>query len=261
MILRGNVSSDILHMQTGISVLAPDKWRGTEPTRVVYLLHGLHGDHSTWLDNTMLPVFAKEYNILFVMPEVGRSFYSDMRHGHKFFTYITDELPDLCKTVFHISERREDTAVMGCSMGGYGALKAALSKPEQYGFCGAISSACLFLKGYLDGLREDATKWLKEGGADAQAILRDFCAVFGDDLLWKAENDILELMQKAQAAPVKPRIYATCGIQDDLHDENFQFQLEMKKLNFDFTYEEWPGIHDWYFFNDALRKAILAWYS
>ncbi|GHT58217.1 hypothetical protein FACS1894109_12080 [Spirochaetia bacterium] len=29
----------------------------------------------------------------------------------------------------------------------------------------------------------------------------------------------------------------------------------------DFTYEEWPGIHDWYFFNDALKKALEMWYA
>lgn len=30
----------------------------------------------------------------------------------------------------------------------------------------------------------------------------------------------------------------------------------MKKLDFDFTYEEWAGDHDWYFFNEALKKAL-----
>jgi putative tributyrin esterase len=30
----------------------------------------------------------------------------------------------------------------------------------------------------------------------------------------------------------------------------------MKNLDFDFTYEEWPGSHDWYFFNEALKKAL-----
>jgi S-formylglutathione hydrolase FrmB len=35
----------------------------------------------------------------------------------------------------------------------------------------------------------------------------------------------------------------------------------MKTHDFDFTYEEWSGDHDWYFFNDALKKTIEFWYG
>jgi S-formylglutathione hydrolase FrmB len=163
MILRGEVSSDVLGMHTGINVLTPDNFKGNDPCRVVYLLHGLHGDQNSWLDLTMLPVFAGGCNAVFVMPAVGRSFYSDMKYGQRFFIYITEELPEICRKVFNISGRRENTAVVGCSMGGYGALKCTLSRPEQYGFCGAISSACLYLRENLDGLRTDPGPWLTTG--------------------------------------------------------------------------------------------------
>ena len=73
-----------------------------------------------------------------------------MKYGLKYFSYITEELFKICKNIFNISSKREDTAIMGASMGGYGALKCALSKPEQYGFCGAFSPAFLFLKDYLN---------------------------------------------------------------------------------------------------------------
>ncbi|MDR0877936.1 MAG: esterase family protein [Treponema sp.] len=261
MILRGEVASDVLTMHTGINVLTPDSIKENDPYRVVYLLHGLHGDQNTWLDKTMLPVFANDYNAVFVMPAVGRSFYTDMKYGQKFFTYVSEELPELCRKVFNISGRREDTAVMGCSMGGYGALKCSLSRPEQYGFCGAISSACLYSKEQLDGLRKDPTPWLKHGGSGAEAIYRDFIAIFGEDLRPKPETEITEMVKKIQAGPVKPKIYAVCGTEDSLCAENRRFRADMEKLPFDFTYEEWPGVHDWYFFNDGLKKALGAWYA
>jgi len=34
----------------------------------------------------------------------------------------------------------------------------------------------------------------------------------------------------------------------------------MKKLNFDFTYEECHGASDWYFFNEALQKALKLFF-
>jgi S-formylglutathione hydrolase FrmB len=260
MILRGNVYSESLNMHTGLSVLVPNSGTTKGPYRIVYLLHGLHGNHDTWLDNTTLPVFARDYNAVFIMPEAGRSFYTDMHWGLKYFTYISEELPEICRETFNISGRREDTAVMGCSMGGYGALKIALSNPERYGFCGSISSACMFVKDILGRLRQDVSVWLNTGGDQAEPILRDFYAIFGDDLSYKAGNDILELVEKLAGAPAKPVIYAACGMGDGFREENLRFRDCMEKFDLDFTYEEWQGLHDWYFFDGALKKALEKWY-
>jgi S-formylglutathione hydrolase FrmB len=260
MILRGNVYSEALHVQTGINVLVPDMPAG-EGYKIVYLLHGLHGNQDTWLDKTMLPFYADDFKSIFIMPEVGRSFYRNMKYGHNYFTYISEELPEICKRVFNISGKREDTAVIGCSMGGYGALKAALIKPELFGFCGAISSAALFANEIFDGLRKDPGPWLKSGGSEVEAIYRDFRAILGDELLYTEDDVILELAKKAVALPVKPKIYATCGTEDNLRKENLRFKEQIEKLNLNYTYEEWKGIHDWYFFNDALKKSLQIWLS
>ena len=52
---------------------------------------------------------------------------------------------------------------------------------------------------------------------------------------------------------------ATCGTEDDLRKDNLAFKDEMQKTAFDFTYEEWKGGHDWYFFDEALKKTIEVW--
>ncbi|AEF86787.1 tributyrin esterase [Treponema primitia ZAS-2] len=261
MIVRGNVYSEVLHIETGISVLAPDTHRDKGSCKVVYLFHGLHGDHNSWLDSTMLQTLAKDYNAIFVMPEVGRSFYADMKHGYDYFTYVSEELPEISKKVFNISAKREDTAVMGCSMGGYGALKCALTKPDQYGFCGAISSACLFIDEHLNSLQKNADYWLKTGGPEAEAILRDFYAIFGNDLSYTEGDEIIKLTRKIASRSVKPKIYAACGTEDPLQKENIRFKDQIEKLEWDYTYEEWAGVHDWQFFNDGLNKALQVWYS
>jgi S-formylglutathione hydrolase FrmB len=261
MILRGSVYSESLHVQTGINVLVPEKPAGKEGYKIVYLLHGLHGNQDTWLDRTMLPFYANDFHSIFVMPEVGRTFYANMKYGHKYFTYISEELPEICANVFNISAKREDTAVIGCSMGGYGALKAALTKPDLFGFCGAISSAALFANEIFDGLRKDPSPWIEKGGPEVEAIYRDFIAIFGDDLAYSDSDLILELAKKAAVLPAKPKIYAACGTEDDLRKENLRFKEQIGKLDFNYTYEEWTGAHDWYFFNDALKKTLQVWLS
>jgi S-formylglutathione hydrolase FrmB len=230
----------------------------SEPFKVVYLLHGLHGDQETWLDNTQLAVYAKEYDAVFVMPEAPRSFYTNLKYGRKYFDYVSGELPEICKKVLNISSKREDTAVMGCSMGGYGSLRLALSKPEQYGFCGAISTACLYFRHILDTLRKDPDPYLKTG-AEAEETLTDLYAIYGDGLEYREDYDILELLKKFPAGAPKPKIYSTCGTEDDLRKDNLALRDEMKNIGFDFTYEEWKGAHEWYFFNEALKKTLEFW--
>jgi S-formylglutathione hydrolase FrmB len=209
----------------------------------------------------MLNVLAKDYHVLFVMPAVGRSFYADMKHGYNYYSYVSGELPEIAKKVFNISAKREDTAIIGCSMGGYGALKIALSKPEQYGFCGAISSACLFIDEHLKGLRKNADYWLTTGGPEAATILRDFQAVFGEELSYTDGDEIIKLAQKVADGTVQPKIYAACGTEDNLQKENVRFRELIEKLKVDYSYEAWEGGHDWLFFNDALKKALQAWYA
>jgi S-formylglutathione hydrolase FrmB len=149
---------------------------------------------------------------------------------------------------------------MGCSMGGYGALKLVLSYPERYGFCGAVAPAWLFIKGVLDGIRKDPGAAAK-GGEDMKAILMDLYTIYGEDLDPREENDIIDLLKKFPAGGEKPKIYAACGTEDDLRKENLFFKEEIQKAGFDYTYEEWPGGHDSYFFNEALRKALQFWHS
>jgi len=260
MILRGYYNSEVLRTTTDIQFIVPDKCEG--PYKVVYLLHGLHGNQGTWIDYTMLPYFSKEYDAVFVIPDAGRSFYCDLKYGRKYYTFVSEELPKITRKIFNISDKREDTAVMGCSMGGCGALKLALSKPEQYSFCGAISSACIYLRPIVDGLRvKTNADAYRKTGAEEEEILIDLYSFFGDDLEYQPKDDISFLAKNFPADKPKPKIYSTCGTEDNLRKENLQFRDDMKNTTFDFTYEEWKGGHDWYFFNEALKKTIEFWYA
>ena len=254
MILRGVVFSQVLEMDTGITVVTGMPQQG-HPYKVIYLLHGLCGSNSNWVDNTMLPVYAAEYNTIFIMPDSTRSFYTDMVHGQKYFSYITEELPEICSNIFNISSKRQDTAIMGNSMGGYGALKAALRFPEKYSYCAAFSPGCLFLKDFLAQMR-DREKLPTIMAAYGERFVKDFICVFGENFTYDADNELLELAHKLQDRPEKPKLYVACGTRDYLHGFNVKFREEMKSIKLDFTFEQWPGEHDWYFFNQALKKGL-----
>jgi S-formylglutathione hydrolase FrmB len=255
MILRGHVFSRKLEMETGISVVCPNVFGTGKPYKVAYLLHGLCGRSGDWIDYSMLPVYAQDGDTLFVMPEAARSFYADQKYGQNYFDYIVDELPEICRSLFNISAERERTAIIGASMGGYGALKAALSRPGQYGFACAFSSPCLFLNEYL-GARNRAGN---AEGLEAELgpqLAQDFRAAFGEPFELSPGNDILGLARGLAGRAPKPSIYAACGKADPFRAENGRFAGEMRSLDFDFSYEEWEGKHDFRFFDEALRRAI-----
>jgi S-formylglutathione hydrolase FrmB len=255
MILRGMVLSKFLAMETGITVITPDTVTKEAPD-CCYLLHGAYGNHENWATYSRLPVYARERNTVFVMPEAGRSFYADMRYGQKYFRYVADELPRFVEKTFHIRTGRENTCIMGASMGGNGAIRIALRRPERFGRCCAFGSAALFLKQFMDGIdKPDKTAALE--GMLGKQLTEDFRAILGDDFHVPPEFDIPALAEELASAPVKPKFYSACGADDAMfRGENAAFAERMRALGYDYVHEELPGGHDFAFFDSALGRAL-----
>ena len=96
---------------------------------MLYLLHGLSDDDTIWLRRTSIERYVAPLGLAVVMPQVHRSFYTDEAYGGRYWTFLSEELPELVGAFFRVSQAREDTFVAGLSMGGYGALKWALRQP------------------------------------------------------------------------------------------------------------------------------------
>jgi putative tributyrin esterase len=254
MIFRGHVFSRTLQMETGLSVLVPDKADRDRPYRVVYLLHGICGRSGDWLEYSMLPVFARTYGAILVMPEVARSFYADQTYGLKYFQYVAEELPDIVGQTFNVAAGRENTAVVGCSMGGYGALRLALTHPGRYGWAAGLAPACLYLDEGIPFLRANPEQ---ARAAFGEQLVTDLAAVFGPDFAWDESYSIRSLAAKALAAPERPRLSVSCGTEDGMMiGDCRRFRDDMAALGYPLAYDEWSGGHDWTFFNRALELAL-----
>ena len=148
--LRCDFFSEALSLSTSMTVLLPQRTTtqigmegrttdGAPP--VLYLLHGLSDDDTIWLRRTSIERYAAPLGLAVVMPQVHRSFYADQAYGGRYWTFLTEELPELVGSLFRVSDRREDTFVAGLSMGGYGALKWALRQPERFAAAACLSGA------------------------------------------------------------------------------------------------------------------------
>ncbi len=147
-LLRIDHVPESIKMNTPLNLIIPEpgemKGLPIRERKVLYLLHGLSDDASAWARYSKIEIYARKYGLVVVMPSVGRSFYTDQPNGQKYFTYLVEELPRYLEEVFGIPRARENTLIAGLSMGGYGAMKAALLYPERY-FAAASFSGVLSL--------------------------------------------------------------------------------------------------------------------
>ena len=130
--------SPSLRMATHAFVVLPEY--PAQPQNTLILLHGLGGACDTWNRRTSIERYAQKHNLAVIMPEVQRSWYTDMVYGLPYFTFITDELPRLAANTLRVPMDPAHLYVGGLSMGGYGALKAGLNYPERYAMVGGFSS-------------------------------------------------------------------------------------------------------------------------
>ena len=55
-----------------------------------------------------------------------------------------------------------------------------------------------------------------------------------------------------------PKLYACCGTEDFLYNENQSFRDLCSRHDFDLKYEEGPGSHEWGFWDNYIQN-ILEW--
>ena len=216
---------------------------------VVYLLHGAYGNNTSWSRFSSVERYAQQHNCIAVMAGVENSFYQDMAHGSKYYTYMTEELPAYITRIFPASKRREDTYIAGFSMGGYGAWFLALSRPDLY--CKAAS-----MSGALD------IQAVHDAGATGEIDSPfSWSDAFGEaaEHLAGSDRDLFTLYEKDKAAGLVPELYQSCGDQDFLFRINQDVHRRFIEMGASVEYSEVPGhMHNWDFWDQDIRR-ILDW--
>ncbi|OHV08464.1 alpha/beta hydrolase [Kushneria phosphatilytica] len=238
-LLNCRFHSDVLDMETTLTALVPE--HAERPSPVLYLLHGLSDDDSSWLRQTSLERYAEAYGLAVIMPRVERSYYTDMARGPAWYRFLSEELPVVSQRLFPISQRREETFVAGLSMGGYGAFKWALRDPERF-------AAAASLSGSLDivavGQREAPPPeypWIFEhppAGSD---------------------DDLLALLERyRQPRPYQPALFQWCGREDFLYEANLRFRDACRETTLTLEYSDGPGDHQWRYWDRQIQR-VLRW--
>lgn len=222
------------------------------PFKTLYLLHGVYGNHSDWVTRTRIRHLAEAHNLAVIMPSGENSFYNDHASGARYGEFIGQELVEFTRKLFHLSCERKDAYIGGLSMGGYGAIVAALRYPETFSHVVSLSAGL--------NLNEDR---VRNSAYDAPGILGNrgyFESVYGPlEQVRGSDNDYDTLAERlAASAAARPRIFMACGEQDALLTPNRAYRDHLQALGYDLTYHEAPGQHNWKFWDTWIEQAI-AW--
>ena len=213
--------------------------------RTLFLLHGYTMSGWNWIPEYL----AEKYNFAVVCPSGENSFWLDgISVGHKFGTFIGEELPDYLHKPFGLANGAGDTCVRGLSMGGFGALHTALAYPDRFGKAAAMSSALI--------VHEVAG--MKPGYGNDHANYEYYRECFGEpsEVLTSDANPETLVDRLIGEGKKLPGIYMCCGTEDFLLDRNREFHKFLSDRNVPHEYTEAPGSHDFTFWNEHTPQLI-----
>ena len=253
-LLQVNAFSNVLEMEVMLDVILPQETKKTFGTNtketnddvaVLYLLHGMNGNHSVWQRRTAIERYVSDKGLAVIMPSTDLGWYTDTTYDMKYWTFIAEELPNICHELFpQLTKKRAKTFAAGLSMGGYGAVKLGLKKPENFAAIASLSGGLTIAEG-IDQLLEIRSKAYWEG-------------IFGPlEEIKGSENDLIHLIATLDASQA-PKFYLTCGTEDLIYQASAYTTKKMRESGYDVVFEDGPGEHDWLFWDYWIQR-VLNW--
>jgi putative tributyrin esterase len=213
-------------------VVLPQKIAPGTKLPVVFLLHGGGGGFHDWSNYSDSARFA-ERGLILVMPEGGESYWVNAaeRPQDRYEDYIVNDLIADVGSKFPAASARASRAIIGVSMGGYGAVKLALSHPDLFAFAGGISPA-------LDvPSRPFSVKRIQQWWHH-----RSIFGPWGSQA--RRNGDPFVLARSADPART-PYLFLTCGEQEGLLPANRSFAALLENRHFRYEFHVVPDGHDW----------------
>ena len=248
-----------------VSVIMPDRPQGMDAAefyasgkkyRVMWLLHGTGGDHSDWVRKSMVEIYARELNLICVMPSGMNADYGSwpkFATGFDMASYLTKELMPMIYNWLPASDKREDNFITGLSMGAFGALQYAVDNPDK--FAGAAM---------LSGAPEDPAKFdyarIHEMAKQRPGFNRRLNQIENAGALeaYLAGNLWDKTFRAFENGVDLPKLYFSCGTEDKLLWNRYvDFKAAAQAKNLPIGFNEIEGLgHEWRFWDLEIQNVF-----
>ncbi len=255
------IHSRILKQDVRFSVCLPENYFNTKQSfPVTYLLHGLGDDETSWLEYGQISQYADEATrgkeivpMIFVMPQGFRTYYvNDFKGTFLYQDMFVKELVPYIDSLFRTKADRQHRALMGYSMGGFGALTLHLKYPDLFGATVPLSISIRTDQQYM---AEDSSEWNGQWGR-----LFGAPGLAGADRIteyYKLNSPFHMLQQMSADEKKKLNIYIDNGDKEQtLCRSNEELHILMRDMNIPHQFRVRDGGHSFQYWCSALPNAL-----
>ena len=241
-LIQADFYSDVLGRGAQLCAVLPDGPAPAGGFPTLFLLHGMTDDCTLWTRRTSIERYAEDRRLAVIMPDTRLGWYANTHAGERYFDHVSDEVVRFSRRMLPgLSRSRETTFIAGQSMGGYGALRCALNRPELFSRAASLS-----------------------GALDIAEIVRPE-GTLGDPAYWEdtfgpaesipgSEHDLYRAAR--ELTQNRPEIWMWCGKSDFLYSLNLRMRDHLRALGYALTYTEGPGGHEWRCWDEQIQNII-----
>ncbi len=255
------MKSKILNQDLKYSIILPEDYYSTQKAYpVVYLLHGLGDDESSWLEYGRVNQYTdgavsrgEIQPMIYIMPQGFRTYYvNDFAGKFMYQDMFIKELVPFIDKQYRTIPNKEHRATMGYSMGGYGALILPLKHPEVFKVSVPLSISVRTDEQYKT---EDASGWDEQWGRLFGSI-----GLTGDQRLtdYYKQHSPFHILKKQDLSPlIGLKLYIDNG--DDeytLARSNEELHMLLRDRNFPHEFRVRNGGHQFSYWREALPNGL-----
>ena len=251
-IVRDSLQSEVLSRAVKYNVYLPDSFdRAKKVFPVVYLLHGLYGNHEDWEQRGQMKTVLDELigtgeavEMVVIMPCAGDGDVRHVQNGYfnmpecPYEDFFFGELMPAAEKKYRCGGSKGRRAIMGLSMGGGGSTVYCQRHPDQFSSCYAMSA------------------WLDQRELDPDAPM-DKLRIVNESVRAHSALDFIDNADEATLAKLKTvKWFLDCGDDDFLLALSTELHLKMRAAGIKDELRVRNGTHNWEYWHTALRYSF-----
>lgn len=253
------LKSSVLNRDIKYAILLPKEYDSLNTKYpVVYLLHGFGDDETAWYTWGDIMTYAEAIDpgkipMIYVMPEGFNSYWVNQYDGgFPYMDMLVNEMVPKIDQLYHTIKDPQHRAVMGYSMGGYGALITTAKNPSVFKTGVVLSMSYRTDQQYM---AESQSNWNIQWGSIFGGVGSSGAARLTD--YYKTNNPFYFFTNPDDVSLKGQNYYLDCGDdEENLSRPNDLLHDMLRNLNIKHEYRVRNGAHSWDYWHGALPEAL-----